>query len=113
MTSMPFLTPFRLFGSTRLVGLVFVIWGMVASIQSIPMRAEEGVDSNASGSGPKTNIDDEPGLLIIEGTVVDENGDPVPNAHRPSPMVLERRVSLPDRSAASLIGTMCATARIR
>ena len=78
MTSMPFLTPFRLFGSTRLVGLVFVIWGMVASIQSVPMRAEEGVDSNASGSGPKTNIDDEPGLLMIEGTVVDENGDPVP-----------------------------------
>ena len=78
MTSMPFLTSFRLLGSVRLVGLILVIWGMVASFQSVPMRAEDGVDPNASGSGPKTNIGDEPGLLMIEGTVVDENGDPVP-----------------------------------
>lgn len=75
---MPSPTSFRLLGSVQLVGFILVIFGMVARIQSVPTRAEDGVDLTASVSGKMTNLGDEPALLTIEGTVVDEGGDPVP-----------------------------------
>jgi hypothetical protein len=74
MSTLSSLRSFRLLSSVRLAGLIVCVH--VSFIQSISAQSREGGVTAASGQ--KTKTDDEPGLMTIEGTVVDESGAPVP-----------------------------------
>ena len=66
--------PTRFLSCVRIIGLI--VSGLVASIQSVPAQAADGVATTVSGQ--KTKAGDQPGLMTIEGTVVDESGSAVP-----------------------------------